>query len=269
MLDAAGFSFVKILDNDLAPSLSTALRFSVASIGFLPYLWKHRNDMEAFLAGGELGLWLFAGFAFQSLALQTVEASRSAFISSLDVVIVPMVEWLVFRYRLGVRTWVAALVACVGVIALETGGMHGPEIGDLFSVLMATCWAINFIRLEEHGHKHSATLLSAVELCATSVLCLGWFIAERPAVDLSTIPWPTVAVAGLGLTALPTWMSAVALRTVSAFEATVVLSLEPLWAAGLAFVLLGETLASQAYLGGLLIVLACLLHHLIPETEKK
>lgn len=81
------FVVVKGAVEGMAPSLLILLRFGVAALFFLP--WLFRLPAGAFGPGMELAFWLFVGYASQTLGLAHTSASRSAFITALSVVLVP------------------------------------------------------------------------------------------------------------------------------------------------------------------------------------
>ena len=76
--------------------------------------------------------------------------------------------------------------------------------------------------------------------------------APGHAAILGTVLWT-----GVGTTAGCTLVESAALGELSSADATVVFATEPLWGAGFAFLLLGETMGPQCQLGGMLMVLAC------------
>ncbi|GJY68143.1 hypothetical protein Tco_0471125 [Tanacetum coccineum] len=63
------------------PAAFTVVRFAVASVPFLPYVWRARGDIQTFNSGIELGLWASLGYLMQALALLTSDAGRASFIS--------------------------------------------------------------------------------------------------------------------------------------------------------------------------------------------
>eukprot|EP00276_Gloeochaete_wittrockiana_P016007 CAMPEP_0184361358 /NCGR_PEP_ID=MMETSP1089-20130417/129762_1 /TAXON_ID=38269 ORGANISM="Gloeochaete wittrockiana, Strain SAG46.84" /NCGR_SAMPLE_ID=MMETSP1089 /ASSEMBLY_ACC=CAM_ASM_000445 /LENGTH=362 /DNA_ID=CAMNT_0026700983 /DNA_START=85 /DNA_END=1173 /DNA_ORIENTATION=+ len=252
-LYSTNFSIVKDMESSVHPSISSALRFSLAAMCFLPFV---RNaDTGLVRAGVELGTWSWAGYVAQAYGLQYTEASKSSFIAALTVVFVPLLERVLFHRHITPRNWAAVLLALAGVSVLESGGPVG--IGDVWSFGMPLCWSMSFIRLEKYAPLYASVPLAGVQL--TTIACLSWLWAavEHPSVNISTLPWLEVAYTGLVTTALTISLEAFSLKYVTAVEATVWCTLEPVWALLFSTIFLSEHLGSQAILGSALILSAC------------
>ena len=89
------FSLVKILGDTMPEGISLTLRFSLAALVTLPWLFEENvNEMmsnkDVWMAtwlGFEVGLWNSIGYVAQAVGLETTDASKSAFICSLAVVV--------------------------------------------------------------------------------------------------------------------------------------------------------------------------------------
>ncbi|CAN0379598.1 unnamed protein product [Ectocarpus sp. 8 AP-2014] len=155
MLYGTNFGCVKLLEESVPMSLAAALRFSVALVPFVPFLKKVNPGV--FRAGAEIGLLNAIGYWAQSESLMTTTASKSAFICSLAVVFVPLLDALlggdkkdspkaaqekaaggggggVFAAMNG--PWFPALLAAAGVACLELIGVEGgPNSGDVWALV--------------------------------------------------------------------------------------------------------------------------------------
>ncbi|CAN0300024.1 unnamed protein product [Ectocarpus sp. 4 AP-2014] len=155
MLYGTNFGCVKLLEESVPMSLAAALRFSVALVPFVPFLKKVNPGV--FRAGAEVGLLNAIGYWAQSESLMTTTASKSAFICSLAVVFVPLLDALlggdkkdspkaaqekaaggggggVFAAMNG--PWFPALLAAAGVACLELIGVEGgPNSGDVWALV--------------------------------------------------------------------------------------------------------------------------------------
>lgn len=138
------FVVVKGAVEGMAPSLLILLRFGVAALFFLP--WLFRLPAGAFGPGMELAFWLFVGYASQTLGLAHTSASRSAFITALSVVLVPLLLRLAGR-EVG-PAFLAAFLALAGVGLLSYDPYQPPfNVGDLWTFLTALAYALYIVRL--------------------------------------------------------------------------------------------------------------------------
>ena len=97
------------------------------------------SEAVRWLAGAELGGYLFLGNCAQVLGLQWTTADRAAFLVQLTTIIVPVLEAGVQRTSLPARTWAACGLATVGVAVLSSDGLTGAADlrGDALIVLSA------------------------------------------------------------------------------------------------------------------------------------
>jgi drug/metabolite transporter (DMT)-like permease len=227
-------------------------RFLVAGIVFLPFL---RLGRKLWLAAIELGTLLWLGFATQTIGLRYTTVDRSAFITSMSVIIVPVFAGMMGRSTRWI-VWLAALVALAGVGLLSHDGSP-PNRGDLWTLLCAVFWAIYIARLEGFTAALPSRPLTAVQLWVVVLLSAGWTLAAGP--PRQAIPWPGILYLGLFATAATTWFQTLGQKWVSAGQAAVLYTLEPLWAAGFSWIFLRETLGKSGLVGGAMILGAALL----------
>ncbi|MFN3369223.1 MAG: DMT family transporter, partial [Thermus sp.] len=203
--------------------------------------------------GMELAFWLLLGYASQAIGLMYTSASRSAFITALNVVLVPLILGLVGR-RLG-SVWLAALLAFLGVGFLSYDPRQPPlNVGDLWTLLTALTYALYIVRLEVHAKAFSSLPLTAVQIFGTALLALPWAFWEG--VRWEGIPWGAVLYLGVVATAFTTWLQTWGQRYVPAPQAAILYTMEPVWATLFAFAVLGEKLGLLGGLGAFLVVLA-------------
>ncbi len=245
------FAVVKGAVAEVPPSLLVFWRFLVASAFFLPLLL--RLPPRAWGPGLELAFWLFLGYATQAVGLELTSASRSAFITALNVVLVPLLLSLAGR-RVG-GLWLSALLALLGVAFLSYDPRQPPlNAGDLWTLLTALTYALYIVRLEVHAKAIPSLPLTAIQVLGTALFALPWALAQG--VRLEGVPWGAVLYLGVAATALTTWLQTWGQGHVPAPQAAILYTLEPVWATLFAFLVLGERLGPSGLLGAALVLLA-------------
>jgi drug/metabolite transporter (DMT)-like permease len=242
----------------LSPELVMAIRFSMAAVVMLPLL---RISWPMVVVAAELAVWDWLGYFFQTLGLQSTTAGRAAFITNLTVVLVPLLGAL-GRRSIAPRLWVAALIAFLGVglLAWNPGDLGRAVHGDLWVLGCAGAYAVFILRLESASRRFPPLPLTALLLLMVAVLSLASLpLAPQAAPALATLPWRALVYLGLATTALTALLQTYGQARVTAPEAAVLFCLEPLFAAGFAAVLLGESLGVQGYVGSALVLGAALL----------
>lgn len=128
------YILTKVLQESLSPALLSCLRFSLASLCFLPVLLTFTPSLKLIFHSILIGIWCAIAFILQSIALESQDTSKVAFITSLNVVMVPLMDTLLNRFqpssqsdrprRSHMQRYLAPGVAIAGVCFLEMGKTH-------------------------------------------------------------------------------------------------------------------------------------------------
>jgi len=287
-LYGTNFSLVKLLGDVMPVGVSTSLRFGAAALATLPWLLKDIDKEEARMAawlGFEVGMWNSIGYVSQAVGLDTTPAAESAFICSLAVVTVPILDFCAGK-QLQSRQWIGAFLAVVGVAFLElVGGPssssgHTLSTGDLLTLVQPFAFGVGFWRMEQAMHKFpdQAPRLTAAQLMAVFIASLSYGLWAIDIPTLQSYPWAewmidssllfSIFWTGLITTAMTIYMENKAMETLSAAETTLIFSTEPLWGTAFAAVVMGEQLGPNVSIGAAFILTACLYSNLGVEGLK-
>ncbi|MBD2067177.1 DMT family transporter [Leptolyngbya sp. FACHB-671] len=250
------FPLLKQMMGSISPSAILAVRFGVAAIAFLP--WLRRLNMSLIRDGVLLGFVYFAECTFALIGLETISANRSAFVVSLNVIFVPILASLLGQ-RLPGRILVAAGVAIagIGILSWEGGGLNR---GDFLTFGCAIGIAIYILLLEWITPRHPTQPLVAVQLSVMALLSGAWALPQLTTqVGEIANHFYVLLYLGLVVTATPIWTQTLAQRWISAHEAALLYTFEPVFAAIFSFWLLGEALGVRGFLGAGFILFATFL----------
>jgi drug/metabolite transporter (DMT)-like permease len=261
------FPAMKDLTATFSPVWIILTRFALAVVILSPFLWRaHRDDLRS---GVLLGLVLFFCYLFQVEGLALTSSNRNAFITGLNVLVVPLLG--VLGGRLPERRIVAALVLAVaGLAALcWDGGAWGT--GDTLALLGAFCFGA-YVKLMEIRTRTARRLLSVtaaqigtVALCAAVWLLLrevprGVGVLEDAnnywryiGGNLATY-WPNFAYLGVVCTAAIISLQVWGQSRTTANEAAVIYAFEPGAAAFFGYFWLGEAMTARGWLGAALLI---------------
>jgi drug/metabolite transporter (DMT)-like permease len=224
-------------------------RFLIAAIVFSPFL---RFGRKLWAAAIELGVWLWMGFATQTIGLRYTSVGRSAFITSLHVIFVPVFAGMLGRGS-RITIWIAAVIALLGVGLLSNDGSP-PNVGDLWTLICAITFALYITRLEAFTAVLPTAALTAAHLWIVVVFSAAWIGFEHPAIG--PVPWRAILYLGLAATAATTWLQTLGQKSVSAPHAAVLYTLEPVWAVFFGWLILNEKLGVRGWSGAILILIA-------------
>jgi drug/metabolite transporter (DMT)-like permease len=256
----ATFPVLKIATTQLSGVETSALRFLLAALCMLP--WAVRAPRAAWRDGALLGALVLFSYVAQAFGLQFISSNRSAFLTSLNVLMVPLLG-VVFGNTLSWRIVMAAMLACAGIGLMSWDG-GGNLLADAATVAGALAYALYVIVLSARAGKHAARDLAATQIVWMAVLGGLWMLVDAIGTDrLQTlggrlnaeILWG-LAYLGIVATAGMLFLQARAQAHVSADKAALIYAMEPVFAALFAWVWLSEGLTLRAALGGAVVVFA-------------
>jgi len=246
--------------SNISPLAFLACRFGLASLILLA-LNLRRFSRPAVVPGIYTGLFLFAGYAFQTIGLQSTTASKSAFLTSLSVPMVPFAAALVYRVTPGKFEIRGIALASIGMILLTAPKNLGDiSRGDWFSLLCAISFAAQVVAVSHFAGRGNFETFVSVQMITVTALSLGtckWiepFVFHPHRATLAA-----VAVTGILATALAFSVQAWAQQYTTVTRAAIIYALEPIFAWLTSFLLAGERLSLQAIFGAGLILFGILI----------
>ncbi|MBK7863075.1 MAG: DMT family transporter [Archangiaceae bacterium] len=226
------FALVKDALDDADPFTFLALRFSVAAVASAALVRGGLKDRTLWRPAGWLAIFLFGGFITQTWGLATTTPSRSAFITSLFVMFVPLCEWLLFKKRPAASAFVGSALAIAGTYVLSGASFGGGlSLGDWVTVGCAALFSVHIVLTGHWAKDRDPGGLVAAQMLL--VAALAWlavpFGPMRLTLSLAfaarVLATGTIGTA-LGLS-VQTWAQS---RT-TAVRAALILALEPVFAA--------------------------------------
>lgn len=258
------FVVVKAALADVSTFVFLSLRFWLAAVALAAiYGNALRKSNIRILPGVVCGIFLFAGFALQTLGLARTTPSKSAFLTGLSIPLVPFVTSVVYRaWPRGIEVvGVGIASAGMALMTLPAGSGWGWEMspGDLLSFFCAVAFAIHIVAVGHYAQAEGFQALAVIQLvmAATLASIFVWF-AEP--VRLHFTPGVALAVLMTGLlaTALAFTTQAWAQQYTSATRAALIYTLEPPMAWLTSYLLTGEKMANRGKVGAGMILVGIL-----------
>lgn len=245
----------------MGPLWFTGIRFLIAAIVVAPFaLRESRRNGPAHHAASMIlspGIALFFAITLQQVALLGTSIGNAGFLTSLYVLVTPLIGRAVFGRRVPNIFWAAAVIALFGTMLL-TGANGSFRWGDGVVVLSSLGWAMQILTLESVVRKFPRPVtIAAVQFCIVGVLgCIAGLIFEP--IDWTAVLsiWPhllfcSVISVGLGYT-----LQSIGQQHTSATAAAILLSSEAVFAAAVGALAFGERLSLPGVAGALLVIAA-------------
>jgi len=249
----------------VTPLSFVTARFGLAALVLL-LLFPRRSLRVSWGAVGVsalLGLWLAAGTILQTTGLLHTTASKSAFITGLYVVFVPLFGLAVSRILPPWTSVVAVLLAAAGLYLLTSPGGAEFNMGDVLTLGCAVAFALHIVTAAHAAPRHDAVLLAFWQIATAAVLCGAAMLAvETPRFPITAWSLFALVLTGVLATAFAFVVQMWAQRRTSATHVAVIFTAEPVFAALFARLIQHDVLGPTSLIGAVLILAGILLTQL-------
>ena len=256
-----GLAFVaqRVGMDHVGPFTYNGVRFALGALTLAPLLLAGRRSGFAppvplrragfICAGGALGVVLFVAASLQQVALLYTTAGKAGFITGLYVVVVPILG-LFWGQRPSTGTWSGAGLAAAGLYLLSITETLRMEVGDGFVLVSAFFWSLQVLMVGWLSPRTRPVELAFYQFSVCALLSL------LAAVLLESFEWASVVAAagpilygGVLSVGVAYTLQVVAQRDAHPAHASILMSLEAVFAAIGGWLMLGETLSPRGLAG--------------------
>ena len=251
------FFLIRDLVATVPPRDLLAVRFTIAAVLMLVLFGRHVRALgrREWLVGLGLGVVYGVAQLLQTVGLAHTDASVSGFITGTYVVLTPVFSAVLLRERVPASTWFAVGLATVGLAVLFLQGLS-IGVGELLTLGCAAVYALHIIGLGRWSTPSSATGLAAVQMVAIALVCAVSALPGGLVLPSSGGQWAAVLYLATAAGVLALWAQTWAQARMTATRAAIVMTLEPVFAAGFAVAFGQEGLSWRMVLGGVLVLAA-------------
>ncbi|MCI9873744.1 DMT family transporter [Pseudomonas atacamensis] len=247
------------------PMFFIGLRFAAAAAMVAMFSWRHLRELTLFevKAGSFIGVAIMLGYGLQTVGLQSIPSSQSAFITALYVPFVPLLQWLVLGRRPGLMPSIGIMLAFTGLMLLSgpSGAALNFSPGEIATLISAVAIAAEIILISTFAGQVDVRRVTVVQLAVTAVLSFLLVVPTGEVIpDFSWLLLATALGLGAASAAIQVAMNW-AQKSVSPTRATLIYAGEPVWA-GIVGRIAGERLPAIALVGAGLIVAAVIISEL-------
>ena len=254
-----GLAFVTMKDALGRQSVNSFLfyRFALAAIALIiirPQIIKKINK-DIVKRGGITGLFLAAGFIFQTYGLDMTGAAVTGFITGLYVVATPLFEQFFGGRKLGRTVWVSIGIATTGLGLLSLKGFS-VGIGELLVLISALCYTGQIIALSKWSQGRDVWAMTFMQIFVVAVVTGIAALIEGFQTPPDSGVWGVIIFTAIVCTVtafiIQTWSQAILEST----KAAVIMTMEVVFSALFAITLGGEILSTRTLIGRLLVVIS-------------
>lgn len=265
------FALIKGVVDHMPVADFLAVRFTVAAVAMFALFHRHvaRLSRRQLWRGALLGVIYGCGQLLQTWGLALISPSVSGFVTGMYVVFTPILATLLLRQRTAPVVWLAVGLATMGLALLSLNGLSVDE-GVWLTLLSALLYGLHIVGLGHWSRAEEAFGLSAVQMAVIALVCLLATAGHGgPVLPPDSHAWIATLymalIAGAGAMLMQTWAQA----HLPATRAAIVMTTEPVFAAGFAVALGVDALTWRMLVGGGLVLAAMYLVELMPRREAK
>lgn len=177
------FVLVKFAMGEMPPLYYLGLRFLVGAVFLAPFsIGRLRKlNRRGWLLACGVGTLLFAGFVLQTIGLRSISPGVSGFLTSLYVIMVPVILGLFTGRWPSPMVGLGVIVVAGGLAVLSLYGRLGFGWGEVLTLLATIFWALHILGVSYGSARTSVIAFVQLQLSTCAVLALiSSFAIERP-----------------------------------------------------------------------------------------
>jgi len=257
------FSVVKIGIGEGSPFVFLAYKFGVAAAVLAALFFRRIKHLttDALVAGILIGLPLLLGNVFQTIGLQKTSVMNTAFISALDVLVIPLIKWGLFRQSVQKKLLAASLIALWGLYMILVRDVFRLNAGDIWVMGCTLFFACYVLTVGFFANRQDPLVTIIVALGFSGIGCALIATLDGPAVWVPKLGhfWTGIAFSALFATAFMYAVQSAAQRYLPEEKVALTFLCEPVFATLFGVLLLGETLSLRVAVGGAMILFSMVL----------
>jgi drug/metabolite transporter (DMT)-like permease len=264
----------------IGPHTFNVGRFFVGFLTLLPFFFflefkkiKEKNilNKKAFFYLIILGFILGVGQALQQISLIYTDVANTGVFTVMYVLIVPFISYFFFSKKIHWSIWPAAIFCVMGGLLLSELKNISVRYGDTLGVLSAFCWALHIIYISKTIKFFNFPITIAMSQCFIAFLftVLPMIFYEEPSFSNMLKDSYEILYVGVLSSGLAFLLQTYTLQNLTPSPAAIIFSLEGMFAAIFAWLILDQFLNEIKILGIFLILFAVILSQIIPIYDKK
>ena len=262
----SGFVASAVSLEHFTPYQILAIRFLIGIILLILVFFKKLKNIKksTLIKGSIIGIFLYLAFALQTVGLVYTTPSKNAFLTAVNVVIVPFIAFFIFKRKMDKFELFGAMLAIsgVGILSLKLSG--GVNFGDFLTLLCAVAFAFHIFFTAQFVKDEDPILLTLVQMGAATLLGFIVVLFKGEMTFTANVEGVSAVVyLGVFSTTIAFLLQTVAQKYTSETKAAIILSTEAFWGMVFSIIILSEVLTGKMVIGAILILAAII----ISETK--
>ncbi len=228
------FPMIKDVFAYLSPVSFLAVRFAVASLIFLPFVYRKliQTNRNTIKYGVVAGVFLFIAYYLQTVGLKYTEPALSGTITGIYVVFVPIISYLYLKRRVMRIEVYSSVFAFLGLVLMSYSGLHNIAIesGDILTFIAAIFYAMQLVYISKYASNVDPLVFSFLQIVVVGVLSLAFMPTDMYPLVFSYYAIFVIVFTAIFATFLATYVYVSALSRMNVTKVGVILIGEPIFA---------------------------------------
>ncbi len=247
-------------------------RFAIATIIMALISYKFYKDLsiQSVSYGIILGLFLFLGFATQTFGLSYTKSSIVAFLTGLNVIIVPFIAYVIFKQHVRKIVFLGSILAVIGLYLLTLSGDLHFALGEILGIVCALFFAFQIVFTDVYSKKVNVFILVLFQLLTVTILSLIFSLAFEKVtfnIDFDYTFLKAVLITSVFATVYAFLIQTYMQQFTTPTKTAIIFAMEPVSAGVYGYFVGAEILTPHQIFGAVLIVFAVILSELKFKKE--
>ncbi len=247
-------------------------RFAIATIIMALISYKFYKDLsiQSVSYGIILGLFLFLGFATQTFGLSYTKSSIIAFVTGLNVIIVPFIAYVIFKQHIKKIVFLGSIIASIGLYLLTLSGDLHFALGEFLGIACALFFALQIVFTGMYSKKVNVFILVLFQLLTVTILSLIFSLAFEEVtfnIDFDYTFLKAVLITSIFATVYAFLIQTYMQQFTTPTKTAIIFAMEPVSAGLYGYFVGAEILTTHQIFGAILIVFAVILSELKFKKE--
>lgn len=251
-----------------------AFRFTIAFVISLIVYWKDlklitKNNIKSGLI---IGVFLFLAFMFQTLGLEHTTASKNAFLTAVNIIVVPFLSYFILKEKIKKQEILGSIIALMGIALISFDGKAIGNLnrGDLLTLVCALFFALQIFYTDHYVKNVNPGIIMIGQMGMAAAL--SWIyvaISKDFSFDMSISNLTPVLYLGIVSTMVAYGIQTWSQKLVDSTESAIILSTEAFFGMLSSIIILGEVVSKYLYIAGILIFAGILIVQIKPRVNKQ
>lgn len=255
----SGFVVTKNALDYITPYHLLAYRFIISSVVIALVFFNRLKEikLEDIKAGFLIGVFLFGGFATQTIGLKYTTAGKQAFITGTNVVMVPFIYWGISNKKPDIYEIIAAFLCFIGIgiLSIEKDLRFG--YGEFLTFICAMFFALHISSIGYFAKEQDPVILSIIQMLVAGILSIIFFIIFEPSVGtISRESIFPIFYLSIFSTLIAFLIQNIAQKYTSSTHAAIILSFEALFGGIMSLIFLKEPFTIRFLIGSITIFIS-------------